>query len=99
MLLDVTPRSSRALRGTVSVKVLQSHHEVVAVDSLAADVPSVTTSTMLLVVSVAFLVTNLPMAVCMLGWDAWISRAHSIGDVARLHLFQGTCSDIPGHLQ
>jgi len=49
-------------------------------------------TTMLLVVSVVFLITNAPMVVCMLGYDTWLSRANSLRDVARLRLFQGICS-------
>ena len=47
---------------------------------------------MLLVVSVAFLVTNSPMAVCMLYYETWLDQAESLRDIARIRLFQGACS-------
>jgi len=49
-------------------------------------------TTMLLVVSVAFLVSNFPMAVCMLNYETWLNQAESLRDIARIRLFQGACS-------
>jgi len=58
----------------------------------------VTSSTaMLLVVSLVFLVTNSPMVVCMLGYEAWLSRASSLPDIARLRLLHGACDARHSH--
>jgi len=43
------------------------------------------------VVSLVFLLTNSPMAVCMVGYETWLSRAGSLHDIARLRLFHGAC--------
>ena len=53
---------------------------------------------MLLVVSVAFLVSNFPMAVCMLYYETWLNEAESLRDIARIRLFQGACSLLLFHL-
>jgi len=50
---------------------------------------------MLLLVSLVFLLTNSPMVVCMVGYEAWLSRAGTLRDIARLRLFHGACEQSP----